>query len=183
MVFTRLLLVPLTAYPFRRITMSKELFRTLSLIPLAAFSISAAAQLVSPRQPLVPTQTARQTGATPNRSHSSGAVSHIRPTYTGQPRVTSTYIQPTYGGTAHSATATAPGASALTSHTADAAPAAPRASLQTFRSRHTVQTEASAMPNPYTYGGWGGSTITANGQLYGSPITTDIAPPSPWVSR
>lgn len=36
------------------------------------------------------------------------------------------------------------------------------------------------MPNPYAYGGWSGDTSRGNSQIYASPITPQVAPPSPW---
>ncbi|MFC0575563.1 hypothetical protein [Paraburkholderia solisilvae] len=51
--------------------------------------------------------------------------------------------------------------------------------MQTFRYRPASQTDTS-MPNPYAYGGWGGDTARGASQLYSSPITPEVAPPSPW---
>ncbi|GAB2880796.1 hypothetical protein GCM10027093_15000 [Paraburkholderia jirisanensis] len=65
--------------------------------------------------------------------------------------------------------------------TASAPVRAPRPSMQSFRYRPARQTDATSMPNPYAYGGWDGSSVRGNGQLYSSPITPAVAPPSPWT--
>jgi hypothetical protein len=52
--------------------------------------------------------------------------------------------------------------------------------MQTFRYRPATQNDATSMPNPYAYGGWGGDAVRGHGQLYSSPISPAVAPPSPW---
>jgi hypothetical protein len=171
--------------------MSKELFRSLTLIPLAAVSLHAAAQLASPRQPITTTETARQTGATPNRSTSTGAVTHIHPTYSAPTGISPTRARPTYSNavpvTAASSRNNPVGANAAdvvqnnNRQTVNAPVRAPRPSMQTFRYRPAQQTDATSMPNPYAYGGWDSGTVRGNGQLYSSPITPAVTSPSPWT--
>ncbi|MFC0398966.1 hypothetical protein [Paraburkholderia rhizosphaerae] len=52
--------------------------------------------------------------------------------------------------------------------------------MQTFRYRPSTQT-ATSMPNPYAYDGWSGDVTHGNSQIYGSPITPQVAPSSPWT--